>query len=238
MKTAFITGVSREMGLGTALVRRYLSDGWTVFAASRKTDGEHLSALKSKWGKKIEILPLDVTDSKSVQKAGEAIRSKTGPLDVLISNATATNGAGNLAVDEGMDLENMLNAYNVNAVGFLRLVQTFLPLCGAHAVLAAISSEQGSMGRCHRDSGMDYGMAKAALNLACVTLQRRLGPRGLRVLAIHPGWVQTHPAPPKADLTPEESADYIYKTIASPPPYSDKGNTGVFINYDGTTYPF
>ncbi|GHU95043.1 short-chain dehydrogenase [Spirochaetia bacterium] len=238
MKTAFITGVSREMGLGTALVRRYLADGWMVFAASRKIEGEHLSALKSQWGEKIEALPLDVTDIKSVQAAGDAIRSKTGVLDVLISNATATNGKGNLAIDEGMDLENMLNAYDVNAVGFLRMVQTFLPLCASQAVLAAISSEQGSMGKCHRDSGMDYGMAKAALNAACVTLQRRLGSRGLRVLSIHPGWVQTRPAPPKANLSPDESADYIFKTIASPPPFSAEGNTGVFVNYDGTTYPF
>jgi NAD(P)-dependent dehydrogenase (short-subunit alcohol dehydrogenase family) len=238
IKTAFITGVSRETGLGTALVRCFLSGGWMVFAASRQIQGEHLSALKSKWGEKIGILPLDVTDITSVRTAGEAIRLKAGSLDVLISNARATNSAGNLPIDEGMDLENMLNAYDVDAVGFLRLVQTFLPLCGTNAVLAAISIEQGSMGRCWRDSGMDNGMAKAALNMACVTLQRRLSPRGLRVLAIHPGWVQTHPAPPKADFTPDESANYIYKTISAPPPYSDKGNTGVYINYDGTTYPF
>jgi NAD(P)-dependent dehydrogenase (short-subunit alcohol dehydrogenase family) len=81
-------------------------------------------------------------------------------------------------------------------------------------------------------------MAKAALNFACVTLQRRLGSQGLRVLAIHPGWVQTHPAPPKADLSPEESAGHIAKTIANPPAYSEKGNTGVFMWYDGKPFDF
>ncbi|GHV17073.1 short-chain dehydrogenase [Clostridia bacterium] len=238
MKTAFITGVSRELGLGTALVRRYLGEGWTVFAASRNIDGEHLPALKQEWGDKFEVVALDVSDIKSVRAAADVIREKIGNFDVLISNATATNGDGNLPIDEGMDLEHMLNAYDVNAVGFLRMVQTFLPLCNEKAVLAAITSEQGSMGHCWRDSGADYGMAKAALNYACVVTQRRLGERGLRVLAIHPGWVQTRPAPPKADLTPEESADYIFKTIANPPPYVDKGNKGVYVNYDGTEFPF
>ncbi|GHU87831.1 short-chain dehydrogenase [Clostridia bacterium] len=238
MKTVFITGVSRETGLGTALVRRYLGDGWTVFAASRNVDGEHLSALKQKWGEKLEIVALDVREIKSVRAAADTILQKSGKIDVLISNATATNGDGNLPIDDGMDLEHMLNAYDVNAVGFLRMVQTFLPLYNDSAVLAAITSEQGSMGNCWRDSGADYGMAKAALNYACVVAQRRLGGRGLRVLAIHPGWVQTRPAPPKADLTPEESADFIYKTIENPPPYSDKGNTGVYVNYDGKTMAF
>ncbi|GHV10018.1 short-chain dehydrogenase [Clostridia bacterium] len=238
MKTVFITGVSRGLGLGTALVRRYLADGYKVIAASRNVDGEHLSALKAEWGDKLEVVAIDVSDIKSVKAAAQVIKDKLGKLDVLISNATATNGDGNLAIDEGADLEHMLNAYDVNAVGFLRMVQTFLPLVSEGATLAAITSEQGSMGHCWRDNGADYGMAKAALNYACVVTQRRLGGRGLRVLAIHPGWVQTRPAPPKADLTPEESADHIFKTIANPPPYDAKTNKGVYVNYDGADFVF
>lgn len=240
MSTVFITGVSRETGLGTALVKRYLKSGWTVLAASRNITGGHLAKLKQEHGGKLELLTLDVSDIESVRKAAEIIKAKGGRLDVLISNATSTNSGGNKPIDEGQDLEHMLDAYDVNVVGFLRMVQTFLPLfpLSEGAVAAAISSEQGSMGKCWRDSGLDYGAAKSALNMACVTLQRRLGGKGLRVLAIHPGWVQTRPAPPKADLTPEESADYIYGTIENPPPFSDKGNTGVYVNYDGTTYPF
>ncbi len=52
--------------------------------------------------------------------------------------------------------------------------------------IVGITSEAGSMGDNHRDANLDYSMAKAALNFACVVLQRRLGPKGMRVLSIHP----------------------------------------------------
>jgi NAD(P)-dependent dehydrogenase (short-subunit alcohol dehydrogenase family) len=117
------------------------------------------------------------------------------------------------------------------------MVQTFLPKFSPGAKLAAITSESGSMRKCFRDGNLDYGMAKAALNFACVTLQRRFDGK-FRVLAIHPGWVQTHPAPPKADLSPDESAARIMATIENPPEYVKSENKGVFIWYDGRQHEF
>jgi NAD(P)-dependent dehydrogenase (short-subunit alcohol dehydrogenase family) len=238
METVFITGLSREMGLGIALARRYLQEGYTVFASCRDVSKEHINQLKTEWKDALIPIAMDVTSRASVENAATVIREHGGCIDILISNATATNKAGNEPIDAGCDTEQMLNAYNVNAIGFLRMVQVFLPFFPKGAKINAITSEAGSMGHCWRDNGLDYGMAKAALNFACVTLQRRLGKGGIRVLAIHPGWVQTHPAPPKADLTPEQSADYIIKTIANPPEYNEKGNTGVFVWYDGRNFVF
>jgi NAD(P)-dependent dehydrogenase (short-subunit alcohol dehydrogenase family) len=238
MKTVLITGLSREIGLGTALAKQYLGDGFTVFGSCRDVNKEHLTQLKAQWGDKFIPVNMDVANLASVKQAAEAIRGNGGHLDVLISNATATTRAGNEPIDAGCDTEVMLNAYNVNAVGFLRIVQVFLPFFSEGAKLTAITSEAGSMSYCHREDYLDYGMAKAALNFACVTLQRRLGGRGMRVLAIHPGWVQTRPAPPKAHLSPEESAGHIAKTIANPPAYGEKGNTGVFLWFDGRAFDF
>jgi len=238
MKTVFITGVKREMGLGNALIRRYLSEGYTVFASARDTRQEHLNLLKKEWGDVLHLIPMDVTKIDDVKSAVKAVSEVSPKLDILISNATAASALGNKPVDDGMDIEESLNSYDVNALGFIRLVQQFLDMFSDGSSAVAISSEAGSMGDCWRDDGIDYGMAKAALNFACVTLQRRLGKRGIRVLSIHPGWVQTRPAPPKADLTPDESAAFVYKTIASPPQFNEKGNTGVYMNYDGTPKAF
>lgn len=238
MRSAFITGVSREEGLGTALVRQYLGEGYAVFAASRNLTSEHLRTLAEEYPDRLFLVELDVSLADSVRAAADVIREKTGRLDVLISNATSSSAAGNLPIDEGMDVEALPRAYDVNVLGFLRMAQAFLPMMGEGGRIAAITSEAGSMGGCHRDMNIDYGAAKAALNFCCVTLQRRLGGRGMRVLTIHPGWVQTRPAPPKADLTPGESAAHIFRTIQSPPPFCEEGNTGVFVNYDGTHYPF
>ena len=234
---AWITGLSRETGLGMALARQYLADGCTVFGTCRNVDLPHIHALQAQWGEHFVPVTMDVTDFATVQAAA-ALMTRHGKLDILISNATAADEKGNLPLDDGCDTEHMLNAYDVNAVGFLRLVQCFLPHLSAHAKIVAISSEAGSMAQCNRDFNLDYGMAKAALNFACVTLQRRLAPRGLRVLAIHPGWVQTKPAPPKADLMPEESAAHLVATIASPPDYVEQGNQGIFMWYDGRPFAF
>jgi len=240
MKTVFITGVKREMGLGNAMVKKYLNEGYTVFASARDVDQEHLTKLKSEWGDTLHLIAMDVTKVEDVKNAVKKVHEISPTLDIIISNATAASSLGNKPIDEGMDIEDTLNTFDVNALGFIRLVQQFLNLDmlkdGSSAV--AISSEAGSMGDCWRDDTIDYGMAKAALNFASVTLQRRLGKRGIRVLSIHPGWVQTRPAPPKANLSPEESAAFIYDTIASPPPFNEKGNTGVYMNYDGSEKAF
>ncbi|MCL2052485.1 MAG: SDR family NAD(P)-dependent oxidoreductase [Lachnospiraceae bacterium] len=237
-KSVFITGLSREMGLGVALARNYLAQGNLVFGSLRNIDQPHIKELKEKWGDMFIPVAMDLTNLESV-KAAAANVAKISKIDILIGNATAADAAGNKPIDDGCSTENMLNAYDVNAVGFIRMVQAFLTNFAEAATIASISSEAGSMGKCWRDDGLDYGMAKAALNFACVTLQRRLAPKyGYRVLAIHPGWVQTRPAPPKANLTPEESAEHIVKTIESPPEYEAIGNKGVFIQYDGAEYGF
>jgi len=238
MKTVFITGVKREMGLGNALIKQYLSDGYTVFASARDVEQEHLKQLKNEWGDKLYLIPMDVTKVDDVKAAVRAVRDVTRTLDILISNATSASALGGKPIDDGMDIEGALNSFDVNALGFIRLVQQFLDMLPKGSSAVAISSEAGSMGDCWRDDGVDYGMAKAALNFACVTLQRRLQKRDIRVLAIHPGWVQTRPAPPKANLTPEESALSVFNTIASPPPFNETGNTGVYMNYDGSPKVF
>ena len=238
MKSVFITGLSREMGLGVALARNYLANGNRVLGSLRDIEQPHIIAMKEKWGDMFFPIAMDLTNLESVRNAAANV-AKIGKVDILIANATAADMAGNKPIDDGCSTENMLNAYDVNAVGFIRMVQAFLPNFAEGATIAAISSEAGSMGRCWRDDHLDYGMAKAALNFACVTLQRRLAPKyGYRVLSIHPGWVQTRPAPPKANLTPEESAEYIINTIKSPPPYEETGNKGVFIQYDGQAFDF
>ena len=238
MKTVLITGTKREMGLGTALVRAYLGKGYTVFASARDVGQEHLRRLKEEWGDKLHLVTMDVTKLDDVVACVNFVKNIAPRLDILISNATAASKDGGKPIDDGLNIEESLNTYDVNALGFIRLTQQFLGLFEPGCKAVAISSEAGSMGDCWRDADMDYGMAKAALNFACVTLQRRLGKQGIRVLSIHPGWVQTRPAPPKADLSPEEAAALIIRTIDSPPDFDEKGNVGVYMNNDGSQKAF
>lgn len=73
-------------------------------------------------------------------------------------------------------------------------------------VIVNISSEAGSIGECWRDREFDYCMSKAALNMQSVLLQKYLKSEGIKVLAIHPGWMRTDMGGAEADISPDTSA--------------------------------
>ena len=80
MKTAMVTGASS--GIGEAIARHLLADGYRVFAGARRTEKmEPLAALGAK------LLSLDVTDEASMSTAIGAIKADGGRLDVLVNNA-------------------------------------------------------------------------------------------------------------------------------------------------------
>jgi 1-acylglycerone phosphate reductase len=81
-QSVLITGCSKG-GIGDALAQEFLSRGFVVFATARNLGKiQHLKTLGC------EILPLDVTDEKSINEAVEAVSGKTGgELHYLINNA-------------------------------------------------------------------------------------------------------------------------------------------------------
>ncbi len=85
----------------------------------------------------------------------------------------------------------MRHEYDVDALGPLRINQALVPNLPAGAKIALISSRAWSIG--DNSSGGIYGyrMAKAALNMAGVSLARDLRAREVAVIALHPGVVDT-----------------------------------------------
>ncbi|MDR1538004.1 MAG: SDR family NAD(P)-dependent oxidoreductase [Clostridiales bacterium] len=233
-KTALISGTSR--GLGIALVEIYLRSGWSVFAGARDISGPNLKALKETYKDALTLVEMDISSTESVKAAAKLIKESAPTLNVIINNAATSDREGAKPIEE-MDVDACLRVYNVNALGALRVIQAFLDYAGEGglSVIANISSEAGSMENCHRDSGMDYAMSKAALNMGSVLVQRRLKDKKMKILSIHPGWVQSRPAPPKADFEPLEAALNIYNTINS---FDGTVEGPVFINHDGNPMAF
>src|SRR5581483_382575 len=94
-KTAFITGVST--GIGRAAVVHFRDQGWNVVGTMRKPDSELASA-------NVKILPLDVTDKKTIRPALEQALSAFGQVDVLVNNAGyGTFGPLEAATDEQIE---------------------------------------------------------------------------------------------------------------------------------------
>jgi len=206
---AFVTGADR--GLGFALAERLLDRGWRVFAGRYLPDWPALGALAGRYEGRLHVVPLDVTDDASVQKAADAVARVTDRVDLLINNAGVISPTLERSIGEPQDDAEMRRLYDVNAVGPLRVVQSFLPLTDRSALkrLCFVSSEAGSINRCERTAWYGYCMSKAALNMGVAILHNLLRAEGYTFRVYHPGWMRTYMRGTKAtegDMEPEEAA--------------------------------
>jgi NAD(P)-dependent dehydrogenase (short-subunit alcohol dehydrogenase family) len=224
-----ITGASR--GLGLALVGKYLDAGWTAYAGVRDPRAKPVLALKAQFPERLLVLSLDVSDTALVEAAARELQSSTDVLDVIINNAAVQLKSSRAAL-ERIDFDGAMETYNVNALGSLRVTQAFLPflLKGDMKVLVNISSEAGSIGQCQRVSEFDYCMSKAALNMQSVIAQNYLKQQGVKVLAIHPGWVRTDMGGPGAQVEADIAAEGILRLIET---YQGHLEAPTFIDYTG-----
>ena len=208
---AFVTGADR--GLGFGLVAGLLERGWRVFAGQYMPDWPELAKLADRYPDALNLIPLDVGSSKSVQAAAQAVAAQTDHIDLLLNNAGVATRTSRRDIREAQDYDEMHRLYNVNSLGPLRMVEAFLPLLDGSALkrLCFVSSEAGSIERSKRTSWFGYCMSKAALNMAVKNLFNRLRPEGYTFRLYHPGWVRSYMGGQKndrADLEPEEAAAY------------------------------
>lgn len=118
-KVWFVTGASK--GLGLALVKRLLSEGYKVAATSRDVD-----ALRKETGvESSDFLPLEVnlTNDGSVREAVSEIIAKLGTIDVVVNNA----GYGQLGTLEELTDEEARKNFDVNVFGSLNVIRNVMP---------------------------------------------------------------------------------------------------------------
>ncbi len=206
-KSAIITGADR--GLGFAMVREFLEEGYLVYAGQYLPEWKELEELKEGYGENLILVPLDVTSDLSLKNAYDMISSRTDSIDILVNNAGISASAGDIfdlgSTDQG------LTVFNANCLGAMRMVRTFLPLIenGQDKRLCFVSSEAGSISVCHRSEGFIYPMSKTALNMAVRLLFEELNPKGYTFRLFHPGWVKSYMSGRKSTagkFEPEESA--------------------------------
>jgi NAD(P)-dependent dehydrogenase (short-subunit alcohol dehydrogenase family) len=207
-KTVLVTGADR--GLGFATAKEFLEKGYRVFAGRFLLNWNELDDLKQQYPSDLTIIPLDVSDTHSVQTAYAMISKEIDCLDMLINNAGISGSAGDIYNLHGLD--GGCTIFNVNCLGVLRMVHTFLPLMesvNSDKRLCFVSSEAGSISVCHRTEGFIYPMTKTALNMAVRMLHNELYAKGYTFRLFHPGWVRSYMSGKKnvdGQFEPEESA--------------------------------
>jgi NAD(P)-dependent dehydrogenase (short-subunit alcohol dehydrogenase family) len=205
-KVAVVTGADR--GVGFALCEKLLEEGWQVFAGQFMPQWTELNDLSEKYPNMLKIIPLNIASLESVEDAANVVSKTADHVDMLINNAGIFGVEGDIREDMNFSLSQKL--FDVNTLGPIRMVQSFLPLMeNGMRRLCFVSSEAGSISNSQRDKVFGYCMSKTALNMAVKTMFNDLRPQGYTFRLYHPGWVRSYMSGTKAtegDIEPEESA--------------------------------
>jgi NAD(P)-dependent dehydrogenase (short-subunit alcohol dehydrogenase family) len=187
--TVLITGANR--GIGLALAREYVVAGWTLVATARKpADAADLKALAAANPGRVSIEALDVLDHASIDALAKKYRDR--PIDILINNAGIT-GNRFQQVPGKFDYAEFRQVFETNVVAPLKIADTFLPQVQASRLkkIVVISSSEGSIAGVKRPGGYFYRSSKSAVNMVMRNLALELKPRGITVVIVNPGPVDT-----------------------------------------------
>jgi NAD(P)-dependent dehydrogenase (short-subunit alcohol dehydrogenase family) len=185
-RTALITGGSR--GLGRTVAEFLAAQGHDLIITARGDEAlETAARALRRHGGQVIALAGDVTDAAHRQRLAEAARG-LGRLDLLLNNAS-TLGATPLPPLAEYPLDELEEAFRVNVVAPIALVREVLPLLQESGSLIVNVSSDAAVGGYPGWGG--YGLTKAALDLASLTLANELSGRQIGVVAVDPGDLRT-----------------------------------------------
>ena len=179
--TVLITGCSSGIGLVTA--EAFARRGDRVFAGVRATSDTTTLQTLIDHGLPIETVEADLIDEASLRQAVATVVSRTGSLDIVVSNAGI--GGGSDPVEEILD-ETARGVFEANVLGNLRLLRAVLPRLRSqrHGTIVAITSLSARLPRPF--IGLTSA-SKHALEALYEALAFEVAPFGLRVKLIEPG---------------------------------------------------
>ena len=232
---SLVTGANR--GLGLEFARQLLARGHRVVATCRQPGrAAALNALAGEHPGRLRVLPLDVADARSRDELVRELPLLAGDdapprIDLLVNNAGILHSGERFgSVPEAT----LVDSLRINAIGPFLLVQALAPVLADGARVANLSSQLGSIDRATRFGTPSYSISKAAQNMATAQLAHALAPRGIVVVALHPGWVQTEMGGAGAEVTPEDAARGLLDVIAG----LGEGDSGAFLDWQGQPLPW
>ena len=203
----WVTGASS--GIGAALARELADRGASVAISAR-----NLEKLREVSGDRMLVVPVDVTDREATVAAGDTVRAALGGLDAVVLNA----GTWSRFRPEKWDSQSFADQLQTNLMGTVHALEAVVPTMleegrGRIVGTASVAGYRGIPG------AEAYGATKAALLNLLESLRGSLGPRGIVVQTVAPGFVRTpmtdrNSFPMPFMVSPEEAARAIVDGMA------------------------
>ncbi|MFG1425100.1 oxidoreductase [Roseixanthobacter glucoisosaccharinicivorans] len=182
MKTWFVTGASR--GLGLEIARAALEAGDRVIATARNS--AHITTALAGYEGRLCALELDVTEAAAVQSAVEQALKAFDRIDVLVNNA----GYGQLGAFEEVTSAALARQFATNVFGVFDVTRAVLPIMrrqrsGHILTISSIAGMEGFEG------SSVYCATKHAVSGWSEALAKEVAPFGIKVTCVYPGRFRT-----------------------------------------------
>lgn len=201
MKVALITGASR--GIGRACAVRLAADGYTVVINYSHSEAEALAALEEirTAGGDGMICKADVSSPEEVREMVTLVDKTYGQIDLLVNNAGVVKDEYLLM----MNPDTLDKCLSLNVKGYFFCAQAvalkmFRKKRGVILNMSSVSGELALAGQ------SVYSATKGAVNSMTRVLAKELSPKGIRVNAIAPGFIETDMI---RALPEEKKAEYL-----------------------------
>lgn len=178
-KRVLVTGGTK--GQGAAIVKRFSLSGANVVTSARNQSSDIPDG--------VHFIEADLMTAQGTNRVAEETLSKLGGIDIIIhvAGGSSSPGGGFLAQTE----EEWKKSLDLNLFIAVRLDRLLVPsmLKQGSGSIIHISSIQRSLPL--YESTISYAAAKAALTNYSKSLSKEIGPKGIRVNVVSPGWVST-----------------------------------------------
>ena len=196
-RRALVTGGTK--GVGAAVVQSLHDAGMQVMATARSVPARGTEGVR--------YVAADLSTPEGAAEVAQSVLRHWGGIDVLVNvfGGSSAPGGGFAALDDAQWSREL----NQNLMPAVRLDRALLPamLAQGSGVIVHVSSIQRVLPL--PESTIAYAAAKAALSTYSKALSKEVTPKGVRVLRVSPGWVETEAAGALAErLAAEAGTDY------------------------------